>query len=513
MQVLSNQALLMNFITSRIKEHLFIWQVLLTCLIILPVMYPLAWTGNELNYFALAKHHLDPGPFTELYAVNSHQLSKIATDWLMGLADRDLGLNEAWFYSRFVLMIGLSIAYVKMTQALRIELAAACFALIFFTVIGHQTYFAAEWIFGGTEGKVFAYILVMLAIGLVIHGRLLPAVVLLAIATYFHFLVGGFWAGALFVYLYLNAHSRQQLVLGIFAYAVLVLPMVGLLIYENKLLPPPDLTGLNFTIDQIYSDIRNPHHVAPFKDDIFHWTGGFIVFLVFSALVYLVRRRKLFWNQTLVTWIGLLHCYLVAALVIAWLDRHTQLLGKFYLFRPAALIYLLCLLVLFDALSKHWLSVSEKRIKVVSIIFIVLAVGALGIKLPRMMQSSPDSLMNSMGDDEKQLIHWIKTNISEGTVILIPESSGKPLNSMNFEQLIDRPTLVSWKFVPTTRYEIALWYKRLLIKREIFDGKCDALKQLSVSHVLAVNQTQTDNLSKCGERLYSLGSYVLFTMH
>jgi hypothetical protein len=353
----------------------------------------------------------------------------------------------------------------------------------------------------------------MFAVGLVIQGRLLPSVVLLAVATYFHFLVGGFWAGALFVYLYLNAHNRRQLVLGVLGFTMLVLPMVGLLIYENKILPPPDVSGLAFTIDQIYSDIRNPHHVAPFKEDYFHWTGGFVFFLLFSGLLYLAKRRQVFWNSNFVLWVIGLHLYLVAALVIAWFDRHTQLLGKFYLFRPASFIYLLCLLVLFDAVTKHWLAVSEKRVKIVTILFLVVAVGALAIKVPRMLQSSPDSLIRSLGGEEKQLIQWIRTNTPEGTVILIPESSGKPLNSMNFEQLIDRPTLVSWKFVPTTRYEIALWYKRILLKREIYEGKCDSIKQLNVSHVLAVNQMQTDMISQCGEPLYSSGSYVLFTIH
>jgi hypothetical protein len=214
-----------------------------------------------------------------------------------------------------------------------------------------------------------------------------------------------------------------------------------------------------------------------------------------------------------VLWVIGLHLYLVAALFIAWFDRHTQLLGKFYLFRPASFIYLLCLLVLFDAVTKHWLAVSEKRVKIVTILFLVVAVGALAIKVPRMLQSSPDSLIRSLGGEEKQLIQWIRTNTPEGTVILIPESSGKPLNSMNFEQLIDRPTLVSWKFVPTTRYEIALWYKRILLKREFYEGKCDSIKQLNVSHALAVNQLQADKLSQCGEPLYTSGSYVLFTIH
>ena len=476
-------------------------------------MYPLAWTGNELNYFALAKHHLDPGPFTELYAVNSHQLSKIATDIVMGLADRYLGLNVAWFLSRFVLMIGLAVAYVKMTRALRIEVKTACFALIFFLVVGHQTYFAGEWIFGGSEGKVFAYIFVMLAVGLVIQGRLLPVVVLLAVATYFHFLVGGFWAGALFIYLYLNGHNRKRLALGVLSFTVLVLPMVWLLIYENKILPTPDVSGLEFTIDQIYSDIRNPHHVAPFKEGHFRWTGGFFFFLLFSGFLYLVKRRQSFWNSNFVLWVGGLHIYLIVALVVAWFDRDTQLLGKFYLFRPASFIYLLCLLILFDAVSKHWLAVSEKRLKIITILFVLVAAGALAIKLPGIVRSSPDSLQRSLGKDEKQLVDWIRTNIPEGTVILIPESSGKPLNSMNFEQLIDRPTLVSWKFVPTTRYEIALWYKRILLKHEIYEGKCDSIKLLNVSYVLTVNSAQTEKLSLCGEPLYSSGSYVLFTIH
>ena len=502
----------MNFISNRIREHDFIWQVFLTCLIALPVMYPLAWTGNELNYFALAKHHLDPGPFTELYAVNSHQLSKIATDIVMGLADRYLGLDAAWFFSRFALMIGLAVAYVKMTRALRIEVVTACCALIFFLVVGHQTYFAGEWIFGGSEGKVFAYILVMFAVGLVIQDRLLPAVVLLAVATYFHFLVGGFWAGALFVYLYLNGHNRKQLVLGILGFTVLVLPMVGLLIYENKILPPPDVSGLELTIDQIYSDIRNPHHVAPFKEGHFHWTGGFAFFLLFSGFLYLVKRGQSFWNSNFVLWVGGLHIYLIVALVAAWFDRDTQLLGKFYLFRPASFIYLLCLLVLFDAVTKHWLAVSDKRLRLVTSLFLLVAVGAFLIKLPGIVRSSPDSLIRNLGDEEKQLVEWVRTNIPEGTVILIPESSDKPLNSMNFEQLIDRPTLVSWKFVPTTRYEIALWYKRILLKRKIYEGKCDSIKQLNISHVLAVNQMQSDKISQCGESLYSLGSYVLFTI-
>lgn len=503
----------MNFISNRIREHDFIWQVILTCLIALPVMYPLAWTGNELNYFALAMHHLNPGPFTELYAVNSHQLSKIATDIVMGLAVRYLGLDVAWFVSRFVLMIALAIAYVKMTRALRIEAKTACFVLIFFLLVGHQTYFAGEWIFGGSEGKVFAYIFVMLAVGLVIQGRLLPAVVLLAAATYFHFLVGGFWTGALFVYLYLNGHNRKRLALGVLGFTVLVLPMVWLLIYENKILPTPDMSGLEFSIDQIYSDIRNPHHVAPFKEGHFRWTGGFVFFLLFFAFLYLVKRRQLFWKSNFVLWVGGLHIYLIMALVVAWFDRETQLLGKFYLFRPASFIYLLCLLILFDAVNKHWIADSEKRLKIINGLFVLVAAGALAIKLPGIVRGSQDGLIRSLGDEEKQLVEWIRTNIPEGTVILIPENSGKPLNSMNFEQLIDRPTLVSWKFVPTTRYEIALWYKRILFKREIYEGKCDTIKQLNVSYVLTVNPAQTEKLSLCGEPLYSSGSYVLLTTH
>ena len=57
----------------------------------------------------------------------------------------------------------------------------------------------------------------------------------------------------------------------------------------------------------------------------------------------------------------MLLAYLFLALVAAFLDRDTGILGKFYLFRPASLVLLLWLALAVAALGKlgtrHWLAV------------------------------------------------------------------------------------------------------------------------------------------------------------
>ncbi len=69
-----------------------------------------------------------------------------------------------------------------------------------------QDIVGGEWLFGGYEAKVAAYVLVLAALRLVLlPERLAAATLLLAIATYMHVLVGGFWFMAAMTLRLLNA--------------------------------------------------------------------------------------------------------------------------------------------------------------------------------------------------------------------------------------------------------------------------------------------------------------------
>ena len=72
--------------------------------------------------------------------------------------------------------------------ALDAALAVMATALIGQDIIG------GEWLFNGYEAKVVAYVLVLAALRIVLtRERVTVAALLFASATYFHFLVGGFW--------------------------------------------------------------------------------------------------------------------------------------------------------------------------------------------------------------------------------------------------------------------------------------------------------------------------------
>jgi hypothetical protein len=63
---------------------------------------------------------------------------------------------------------------------------------VIFALMG-QTLFGGEWLFNDHEAKVAAYVLVLAGLAMALDGRPFAAAVLCAAATYFHFLVGGFW--------------------------------------------------------------------------------------------------------------------------------------------------------------------------------------------------------------------------------------------------------------------------------------------------------------------------------
>jgi hypothetical protein len=132
-------------------------------------------------------------------------------------------------------------------------------------VLFGQCYFAVEWLFAGVEGKVFAYAAILAAIGLAWRDKDLGAVGLAAAATYFHFLVGGFWAVAIIGLIGLKTKNVRRTGGALLAYAMLCGPMLAILLGEWFFAPTPDLSDLDLTITQIYSAFRNPHHVAPFS--------------------------------------------------------------------------------------------------------------------------------------------------------------------------------------------------------------------------------------------------------
>ena len=214
-----------------------------------------------------------------------------------------------------------------------------------------QDIVGGEWIFSGYEAKVAAYILVLAALRLVLtREQLGAATLLLALATYFHFLVGGFWSASGMVLRLLDRpRAGRHVLLAVALYGLLVAPLCSIIIWSRLAdssaalapdVPPPDV---------IYSIIREPHHQSPFLTWPYfqdRWLPGYIMAApMLLSCVWLARNSANPRLRIMAVWLAGLVAYFFLVLGPKYLDRDSGVLGKFYLFRPSSLVELLWLMV------------------------------------------------------------------------------------------------------------------------------------------------------------------------
>ena len=74
------------------------------------------------------------------------------------------------------------------------------------------------------------------------------------------------------------------------------------------------------------------------------------------------------------------------------------------------------------------------------------------------------------------------------------------------------PTLVKWKFVPTTRYDIARWYKLLLLKNEAFSGDCESTAKLAPRYFVTRADASAMGIGKCSVGVFAIDAFAIFEL-
>lgn len=268
----------------------------------------------------------------ELIAYIGKILCYAGLAWPLGLILKKIGLSNLWI---FVL-----------------------FQLLYFN---HQYFFAGEWLFGGVESKVLAYWFVFGAIYALLNGKKNQTIICIAIATYFHVIVGGWFAIGYVIYCLIFDRQLKNL-LGITIYAVLILPLIyhlsSLLIARD--ISNEELSAINHTI--IY--VRNPHHIGIWKDLSYflhnHLLG--VLYTLSSVLLslYVAFTKKDQAALTLLAKLNIAIALLISTMVfITYFDKQGKIL-LYYPFRLSALNCLLSFLLItcllaqeFEHLKKH----------------------------------------------------------------------------------------------------------------------------------------------------------------
>jgi hypothetical protein len=147
---------------------------------------------NEAVYLTKARHHADPGWAAGdffLETPDAHGVFYV----LFGPLAAGMPLEQAAWIGRGLGWIALAIGFRHAIAALLATPWGRVVAAAMFAAALRHTTMAGEWVIGGCEAKVFAWALVLAAVGETAAGRLAIGWLLAGAATAVHPIVGG-WA-------------------------------------------------------------------------------------------------------------------------------------------------------------------------------------------------------------------------------------------------------------------------------------------------------------------------------
>jgi hypothetical protein len=468
-------------------------------LLLVAMAYPYFWTGNEENYFILARQWFDPASARPFDAVFDASSGKFVAFLLFGGAIDALGWDGGRLAVGLLSAIVLAYGFVALARALALSLIDVLIVLLVFLAAG-QAVLGEEWFIGGIETKAFAYGFGLAALAAALDARPVRTALWIAAALYFHFLVGAFWLGCVTI-AHLAARRYRDAALTVGVGLVLAIPLLyGLLgdqLRNAAVVQPAGMPGA----DYIYSIIRNPHHVAPFAVD--GWPRKVLTTLLWSfawaaggAAIALRATGRL---KALATTVALLSLCVPLALAVLWLDRNTGTIGKLYPLRPLSPILLLGLFVLAAAWREPTRDLPDVRQWPAW-----LALGALVVAVGN---GSFRAVINRPPPDEVHIAAALRTHVpTDVPVLLDPETDIMPA----IARLSGRQTVVSWKFVPTDTADLYRWWGRVTVRDRVFEGACPSPR--NPVRYLLVGEGRWPRVAHCGRVVWTGGAYRLLAL-
>jgi hypothetical protein len=480
--------------------------VLLPVLVLL--MLPTKWGPNEDFYFMLSFKQVMPEAFSPYSAAFDASNARILSELVIGGTIALLGYQGAQIVLHLVMaaLYAFSLAYCL--TGLRLSAVDALLALGIFVLVGPDL-MGGEWLFLGVEPKTFAYAFVLFALGLVCRERAGWAAAALVVATYFHFLVGGFWAVAIFAFHALRTDRLRPVFGPLAGYVAGVTPLLALLVYDRYVAGGAPVPEHGLTSDYIYSILRSAWHVAPFVSltEFRGWADG-IVATIALCVAFTITAARVSGNQrALVVWIAGLLLYLLAALFVTYLDRHTGHLGKFFLFRPSSLVLLLSIVAAISLLN--WIGEGRSGPPVVIMQRAAFVVVTSLLVWEAGSEKLGDLILGgSQYADLAGLAEFVQKNAEPDAIILTNREADMGPPGVHLPRLLDRPTLVSEKFVPTNPADIYRWYDLLKFKEAVFAGDCPGPEDPPVRYLLLV-EPEHGREPPCGEVIWRSRHFVL----
>jgi hypothetical protein len=505
-----------------IQHQSFLISVFVIFLLIMLNMPPNQWHSNEEYYLGTAWRRFSPKEMFEVSALRDAGYHRFVFELAVGFFINQIGFEWTHALGRILVALLYSISLTLFFKQLQFSLVSSLTILLTFIWLDEQI-LGGEWLFRGFEAKTLAYPLIFFSFTNLLKNQFTLTYLGLSLATYFHFLVGGFWVVIIVVIHYYLTKNFKQVVLTFSKYYILVCLPLFVIIVINQLpnssktfesLPSPGL---------IYTYFRVPHHTAPFastKIFINQWYGEILFLLglmISSVILYRHGNRE---EKDFIKLIFFLNFYLFLGLIVSYFDKNGSL-GKFYFFRPSSVILLLNLCLFCFLIGSR--VTKAKFLGVVALILIssltiprlsghnIIYKRAESIVLNQQPIYSVIEIVKDFFPSYRELFKLpIKTKYSKLDLVLqASESDDITLISPNleasyisFERKYNRPTLVSWKFVPSTSQDILRWYQLVKMKKELFNKGCPSqlVEQYKIRYLLS--ELNNVSVNSCGKEVY-----------
>ncbi len=373
----------------------------------------------------------------------------------------NFGHENSQKIGRFICLIMYSLSLALLFNTIGINLLQTILCLLIFLYFG-QNLFGGGGFFYNYHNTSLAYPILFLGITYLIKRKYFESIIIAGCVTYIHFLIGGWFSIYLFILFFINEANLKNLLKYVFLYIIIIFP-IGYYLIKTYFSIPELQTFLDLpSSDWIYSAFRHPHHLAPFLNlryFYFNWLTGIVLSIplaVLSLVFYKNYKKDIHKNIALLNLIILIQLYI--CLILAFFDE-SYILGKLYMFRSSSLV-----LFLSAILFILWIDnlIKERKVKrYLNLFLFSLFFSYHIVQFPKFLQ-----IFNKTNAYEKSLTDFVINNTLPEEVILIDPALESKL--YYFERLTNRPTLVTWKFIPTTKIGIYEWYRRLNFKKKIF---------------------------------------------
>jgi hypothetical protein len=488
-------------------DHPVVYAVALLLLLLCLMPPDGVLSDNEEDYFALAAHAVSLSPAPPYTAVFDASRHRAVSEVLLGGLITAVGYEHAQIIARTLAAIAYALLLSGILRRFGLSLLDAALVIVAYALAG-QTLMGGEWLFSGFEAKVISYCLVLAGLYIAATGpSFLAPTLLFAQATYFHFLVGGFWfCAAMAGRLVEDRRELGRVLASAALYLVTVAPLVAVIAWSRladgrAFIPPADLPSPDF----IYSIIRTAWHAAPFlSGDSFltQWLPGCVATAIMLAACLAIARKPeaARWKVTTV-WLAGLLAYLFVALAASYFDRDSGMLGKFYLFRPAALILLLWLAFVMAYLAaaglRGW---TAARLAALALMAPVFLMGAAD-------RVQGDRQRAGLAGEKSALAAALAERAAPGSVVLIDPQI--EWSYLDFERRTGHPSLVAFKFMPTNDPQIVEWYRRMEFRRTLFELGCAGNAAYPVDFLLTTPEHAAALTASCGPVVYASNEVAL----